>query len=150
MQVMSTIHTRLISKTRLQVIYFLIFGAINTLIAFFTYKLFIMALKTVNIFSAEVITSLSYALSYILAIFTGYFLHGKYTFSAAGYTLSNYIFAKFVLMHIVLLLYATVTSYTVKYRSGLSDDIIWILVTTTVWGINFIVSKFAVFKKGIM
>ena len=124
-----------------EVILYVIFGIITTIINIVTFKI----LNTV--FHVE--ENLSNNIAIILAVLTAYFTNRKFVFNstAVGFKARFVEFAKFIGSRAITMLVESSGFYLMFNVLGIDKDISKIAITIIVIILNYFFSKFFTFKK---
>ena len=116
---------------------FIIVGLSNTIISYIVFFVFYNFILISNAFSSQ-------GISYAAGIFWSFFWNRKWTFSEKNHSLKTFI--PFFIVQITLLFISAFSmSYATQHLSW-NVNYIWFFVMAIITIINFVLSKFIVFK----
>jgi putative flippase GtrA len=124
---------------------FLLVGSVNTVIVYFIFYIVFFLITKIDFFSDAINRAVSYSVGHIVGIFTGFYLHGRYTYDADVSKNSLYKFGIFCFCQCVLLLAGSALVYFISKETRLNPSVVWFVVTCGVTMSNFILTKYLVF-----
>lgn len=129
-------------KKKKEVFNYLIVGCLTTLVGLVSYYLFVSTLLDPdNAFELQIAN----VLSWILAVLFAYFTNRKFVFESKNNKLSEFI--KFILSRISTLLVDMFCMFCFVTVLSINDKISKLIVQVIVFILNYIFSKFIVFRK---
>lgn len=129
-------------KKKKEVFNYLIVGCLTTLVGLVSYYLFVSTLLDPdNAFELQIAN----VLSWILAVLFAYFTNRKFVFESKNNKLSEFI--KFILSRISTLLVDMLCMFCFVTVLSINDKISKLIVQVIVFILNYIFSKFIVFRK---
>ena len=126
-----------------EIINYLIFGVLTTIIGLGTYYLFTLTILDPN---DAVELQIANALSWIFAVTFAYFTNRKYVFNSKNKNIGGEMF-KFYLARVASLLIDMLLMYILVTCLKYNDKIMKIIVQVVVIVANYVFSKLLVFKK---
>lgn len=126
-----------------EIINYLIFGVLTTIVGLGTYYLFSMTILNPD---NPIELQITNVLSWIFAVTFAYFTNRKYVFNSKDKNIGKEM-VKFYLARIASLLIDMLLMYIFVSRLKYNDKIVKIIVQVIVIVVNYIFSKLIVFKK---
>ena len=126
-----------------EIINYLIFGILTTIISLTTYYLLIITILNPN---KPIQLQIANIISWITCVTFAYFTNRKYVFNSTNKSIKSEII-KFYFSRLLVLLIDMLLMYILVSILHYNDKIIKIIVQIIVIIINYIVSKLIIFKK---